>query len=363
MKFISIIFVIMILSPLALCGDATTLSQKFRGMIKNSGSASSLINSIHTFTHSQTVHCTRAQIPNYTGQAKSFNLVSGASTSGRLLRRRGGRGRSFRRSAPRRTCPVRPHRLFGRVAVHHRVSPVFFVRGRGRHFHHFVLPSPFAAWSSLKVDFTPFSDMQNLKFGKNYQNVRFEEHITGAGLSWVKASGAFGKRDGDNITFSVGYGWTFGLITQQYNTISVRVTKKKWFRKRTYTEHRKVPRGLYPTELEQVKQGLEDGLFAKIADKLSGSGARLLSLSSASQRKTPEIDFSKVKNLDNYQKMEGISKEDLKAAIAAMTENAQVSIKKLDKGEFNVWGKTMNHDVKVKEVNGLFDVIVQSRKN
>lgn len=205
--------------------------------------------------------------------------------------------------------------------------------------------------------------MQNLKFGKNYQNVRFEEHITGAGLSWVKASGAFGKRDGDNITFSVGYGWTFGLITQQYNTISVRVTKRKWFRKRTHTEHRKVPRGLYPTELGQVKQGLEDGLFAKIADKLSGSGARLLSLSSASQRKTPEIDFSKVKNLDNYQKMEGISKEDLKAAIAAMTENAQVSIKKLDKGVFNVWGKTMNHDVKVKEVNGLFDVIVQSRKN
>jgi hypothetical protein len=386
------------------CADAISLSSKFQGLVTaQPATFSSLINNLKSYAFAETLNIQRNGIAANVDTVKKFNLVSGTPVA-RMLRSRGrgGRGgrRCFRRAFIRphvhvRRAFVRPHVHVGRAFVRPHVHVAFgrkrglvaavpipvvrcggrfshvFAHHRGRlffvHFAHKHQPAPpslqkvYAAYTSRTIEFTPFKDLTNLKFGSKYQNIRIDQNINGEGLSVYQTSGSFGTRTGSDITYKTGFGWSFGLSTQQYSSTTVQRSKKRWFRTKRWTEVIKVPRGFLPAELEVVRTGLENEIYGAIAAKLTANGSRRLSEALATQM--PEIDFTQIGDADTFQKMDGVAKEDLKNAIKSMTEGAKISKKQIEAGAFSVWKKGINHRVEVEMKGGQYGIIVKSRKN
>lgn len=102
-----------------------------------------------------------------------------------------------------------------------------------------------------------WSDFGTLKWGTKFEHLESHRSISGTGgSSWTVVVGKIGSRNGDNVKMRTFVGWASCQTHQQYQVVSYRSCKKRFFRKKCKTEHKNIPRGLNPDEVQLIQDGL-----------------------------------------------------------------------------------------------------------
>jgi len=189
--------------------------------------------------------------------------------------------------------------------------------------------------NKLPMEFQPYQGLDDLDFGKTYQNIKVDQSITVKKneKSWGKITAQKGTRDGTTIDFAAVYGWSYGDGQQQYGTTKVKSCKKFLF----WTiscgmKTVKVPRGYFVNELQQVDTALHNPVYQGLSNTLTPAPVpnftaffkimpkgRLLSLSRKARYHMPTV------NVNQFQLLTGVPKAKAGAAIQRLL-NSQVSI-------------------------------------
>ena len=204
-----------------------------------------------------------------------------------------------------------------------------------------------------KTSFTPFKDLDNLKFGTVYHKIHTEKSIAVPGVTYFKSTAVIAKKTDDNIVYRTAYGWTGGNGIQLSTVTTRRECKSYFFFTKCHDVQVTIPRGLLPEEFQLVTDGLENLLYSALAAKVSS--VRLLRLSS--------LGADEKRGADAFQTLAGVQKSQLFEAISALIEDApaisQETKESLLKGEevlvSTTAGKT--HTVRaLGDSDAIFDV-------
>lgn len=248
------------------------------------------VTGINTFAFDEAVEITTDQIASKTSDTRTYSVGTGAFV-GRLLIRK-----FFKKVG----------RFFSRAGSSMRIR-----RGRGRGVtvnRNSVVSVPYA---NERVSFSPFSDLNALKFATSYYKLHHHERINAPGLCLYQATAIEGKRSGKDISYRVGYGYTFGTGVGQYTVHTQRVCKKFLFIKKCKNQSTRINRGLTPAEQQAVSNGLSATLYSSIASKVA-SGRNLMRLSRTHRRRAVS------RKHHTFQHASGIAAEDVNAALTHM---------------------------------------------
>jgi len=266
-----------------------SLAAKVRAVAGNSPHGlSNYISGLQSFAFEASATISTSEIASHAGITKSYRLGDGAFL-GRLLRRR----------------------FFSRV------GKIF--RGRSSNRGRNINVARHNAVDQTVLRFTPFQDLNALKFATSYHKLHHEKEIRSPGRCLYKATAIIGTRSGSTIHYKAGYGYSFGAGIAQVTSHTTRVCKKKLFWKKCKNVVTKVNRGLTPQEQELISEGLSHNLFTKMAAKLQSSG-RLLRRSqfrNNSTRRYAFLPYDPSKH-QAFQHAKGVSRDNIVYAISSL---------------------------------------------
>lgn len=267
-----------------------SLAAKVRAVAGNSPHGlSNYISGLQSFAFDASATISTSEIASRAGITRSYRLGDGAFL-GRLLRRR---------------------RIFKRV------GKIF--RGRSSKRGRIINVARHNAVDQTVLRFTPFQDLNALKFATSYHKLHHEKEIKSPGRCLYKATAIIGTRSGGTIHYKAGYGYSFGAGIAQVTSHTTRVCKKKLFWKKCKNVVTKVNRGLTPQEQELISEGLSHNLFTKMAAKLQSSGRLLRGRENRIRfghtSTFPAFDPSRH---EAFQHAKGVSRQNLVSAISSL---------------------------------------------
>lgn len=272
------------------CSVRQVLGSRMNQYIKSTKSnVWTLVSGIKTFTHDQSVTLKASEIGTMAGNVLNYNMDNGAYLStARGLRRRVVRRRVFHRRGIMHNALI----FRGRRPVYRRSVKV-------------VRAAPVR-----HIAFRPFEGLKDLKFGKDYKRVLVEQSIRSPGQSWGKITAMEGVRKGKDIEYTAAYGWATGNGLQQYNHNKVRKCKRILFWKKCKNVWVKIPRGLFPDEIQQVERALHNPILEQLRNKLS-SGRLLSAIQNTQAWRMP-------KGMNQVQVLTSVSRMNAGAAIKSL---------------------------------------------
>ena len=161
-----------------------------------------------------------------------------------------------------------------------------------------------------EFDFRPFMDARSVRFGARYYNIREEESIHLPGLTFLKVTAIIAVKSSNAYFYTSAFGAVVGNGIQQYNIEKVEKCHKKFFKKVCSWEDSKVPRGVFPNELNTLRQGLQNILYNKLSRTVLGQSRRL--------QMTEKLLRPSQRRADSYQSIEGVDLSQLFDAINSL---------------------------------------------
>lgn len=241
---------------------------------------------INSFSFNEEINIAKSEIPNFVGITKTLNINTGGA-------------------------PQPPAQVQRRVRI-------------GRRWRVITVPvaNPYAGTNLV---FRPFADVENLRWGTRHQKIHLDHSIHVPGISYFKVLASVGERSGNAITYRAGYGWSYGTAQQLYNTVSVRKCRRRLFSKKCWNENVRIPRGVFPHELDLVGKGLENLVFNKIAEQ---AGRTLQQTEEKKKLPLPSNDKIDPKKDAVYQKLDGVAFKDIIPAIRSLVKSGRLRFSK-----------------------------------
>ena len=331
MRKLSFVVLVSVLLSMANCGQLhAQLSSKLNSMNKPTwGHMGNYIHGIQTHAFIFDQSFTRDQIDSYQNQQLQYSLTGEHISTSRSLKGRYRAAPVHRAALVHRPAQVhRPALVYRAASVHRptleRAAPVHRLAVRWAAPVHAALQQRLATVFRVplqtvsvaeKVTFTPYKGLATLKFGRKYQNVFTNQIIRNKGNSVGIVESMEGERDGQNIHFVGGYGWSFGAMKPLFREHKYKKCKRFLFWRNCWMATENIERGLFMDEIDMVSKLLHNNAFSQISSKLAAS--RMLSMSSLARHERLHLKGK----VDAVQKLTDVSISQVYPAVESMLGN------------------------------------------